>query len=331
MTAIERFGAPAPSLRRRYLPTSEASPTRLGSDEAVAVGMRRITTEQFTIAIDALTAHDGDLDAAATVARDALRRVAAMVRLVGSSIGDDARKAELDTIDAVDTMLDQLLAGSAELDALGDLEVRYADALNPDAFVPIRTELTERRQGRQLEVVAALRHDGDLIERSVRQLRRARARFGAWPVEEAHDGRQPLGDDFSVFADGITRAYRVGRDESRADNPRLSRWRRATRDLAHQVDAVSCAWPEMLTATARTAAGLADALQAHHRMATLLSTASTSPIGGVDEPVVAMVDALATHECRELMGIADALATRLYAEKPSRFVARLDDWWATRN
>lgn len=325
--AVERMA------RVRYLPVVEAEPHVICTGETVAFALQRITTHEFTVAIDALTDPDIETGAGADLAATALHRIASLLRLVRGTIGADVCASELDLLGDATDFLAGLVTGRAEIRSLDELRIRYDAALRPDAFSALREQLLDHHQLLRLEQLPILQPGG---ERShwCHQLRRARARFAAWPVEGELDGTQPLADDFDSFADGLHRTYRKGRKRGDRTEPDLTKWRRDARDLAHQVELLSGAWPDVLSGTVATAADLAAVLSEHDRLRALRDAVNArgrrSPRIDVDDVTAAVVTSLCEHEEAELREIAGVLAARLYAEQPDDFVARLRRYWATR-
>ncbi len=315
--------------RRRYLPVLAAEPHVVGSEESVAGALQRITTHQFTLAIDALADPHAEVSAASTAATAALGRISALLRLVRPSIGKKTCDAELMVLDDVRRFLAGMTEGEAEVRALDALRARYDRALRPDALSDLRDQLLYRHQLLRIGQLPAVQ-PGGAREHWLQQLRRARARFSAWPIDEAIHGQEPVSDSFESFTKGLERSYRKGAKQAKATTPKTTKWLRHVGDLAYQVELLSSAWPDVMASTAATATDLADVLSEHDRMAALRLAVSTEPALLLDEATAAVVDSLCVHECTELLSIADTLATRLYAESPADFTVRLANYWSTR-
>jgi hypothetical protein len=318
--------------RRRYLPDVVAEPHVICTDESVAGALQRITTHQFTVAIDALADPGIELGAAVGTATSSLGRIAALLRLVRPSIGYDTCAAEIEILRDATAFLDRLIAGSVEVRSLDEIRARYDAALRPEALADLRDQLLERHQLARLEQLPAIQ-EGGALGHWIHQLRRARARFAAWPVDEPMHGQHPVPDSFDAFAEGLERSYRKGRKRARHDGG-SGKWQRHARDLAHQVELISAAWPDGMAGTVATAHDLADVLAEHERIGALRSTMASgpehSPRIAVDEITAAVVESLCVHERDELLAVASVLAKRLYAETPKAFVERLAQYWSTR-
>ncbi|MEQ8842361.1 MAG: CHAD domain-containing protein [Acidimicrobiales bacterium] len=313
--------------RRRYLPDLVAEPHVICSGESVAAALHRITTHQFTIAINTLADPHAEIGEAATSASAALGRIEALLRLVRPSIGHDTCDAELEVLADTRTFLAGLTDGAAEIHALDELRARYDRALRPEALSELRDQLLHRYQLRRIQQLAAVQPGGER-DHWLQQLRRARARFAAWPIDASVQGKAPVSDAFDSFATGLERAYRKGAKQASADTPKIAKWRRRVADLSHQIELLSGAWPEVMAATVASATDLADVLAEYEQFAALRHAVASDVV--VDEATTAVVDSLCVHECAELMSIATTLAGRLYAESSDAFTERVGSYWSTR-
>ena len=241
------------------MPTPAATcsaPTR-----SVAAALHRVSTDQLTIAIDALGDRNADVHIATTAALTGLARTAALLRLVRDAIGDDVYRTEIAVIDDTRDLLRSLQSGQAELRAIDLLRARYAPVLAPGALLGVREQVLRHHQLRRLQALT----EGQALQRSLHRLRRSRARFGAQPVDVAGDAtiidREPVADHF----DSVRPRPRAGlsplpagvADHSTAPKP--STWPASAADvgvLARQLQLISSVWPEVLGATADTAARL---------------------------------------------------------------------------
>ena len=319
--------------RSRHLPATVPDGFVVGSNEPVAPALRRVTTEQFTIAIDALTDPGADLELAAGVARRSLWRIAAVLRLVRGSIGSEVYRNETVVLRDVDTQLGELLTNDGALRAVDELRRRYASVLRPDALVEVRDELVRSQQLRRLRAFAE--HEvGDEIELTLHRLRRARARFMAWGAAD-QPGAEPrqVADTFDSFAEGLERTYRRGRRRWKAaaagEQPNPRRWERDVRDLGDQLEILAAAWPEVIAASISGCTDLAAVLADAMGLAALQRAVEGGivPTGDAEQSLLA---ALTDHGRRELSEIGLALGARIYAETPSAFVVRMGSYWATR-
>jgi len=334
-TSLEpRTEVVATAPRHRFLPEIRSEAHTIGSNESVPVALQRISTEQFTHAIDAISDPELELGDAVETADAALSRIAALLRLVRPAIGTDTCAAELGVVRDVRRFLTELMVGQAELRALDEIRARYDAALRPDALSELREQLLQRHQLNRLHRLPAMQPGGE-PDHVRHQLRRARARFAAWPVDETVRGHPPIADSFDSMAEGLERTYAKGRSRIGDRSSGQRKRERHARALAHQLELLSGAWPALLRGAAATATDLADALTEYRRIHTLQRATTTAPDGPsavvVDGTTATVVESLCEHDRRELLAIASSLSTRLYAESPEQFVARVRGYWSTRS
>jgi hypothetical protein len=332
VTALERLSSsPALDPRSRYLPSTPGTGAMLGAGESLARGLHRITTEQFSVAIDALGDPSADINIATRAALTSLGRVSAMLELVRDDLGEDSYLAETAVIDETRSLLDALLGGQAELRTLDLLRGRYASVLAPEALVDVRDQLLRRHQLQRLQALA----EGKALERSLHRLRRSRARFAAWPVEIGHDARigdrEPVPDRFESVGPGLGRSYRRCRKAWRSAHEtgelEPDAFAGEVDVLARQLGVISSVWPEVLAATADAAARLEAALREAHGLDLLAALLDS---GELELELIerSLLDALIVHERDELTSICTVLGRRVFAEPTRLFLDRLAVYWA---
>ncbi len=320
--------------RTRYLPEVPASGYVVGDAEPLAIALHRLTTEQFSIAIDALSDPNADLNIATTATLQAMARVAGVLRLVRSTIGDEAYRTELRILDETVELIGGLQEGQPELRALDQLRARYQPVLQPGALAPLRSQLLHRHQLHRLKALS----EGEALQQALHRLRRARARFAAWPLDDRTDtrmyGRQPVEDSFDALSTGLERTYRRGRRRWKrvreGDIEAMGKWRREVRDLGHQLEIVSTAWPEVVGATASACKQLERVLDEERGLSRLAEVVGRDRSLAVEDVEQSMLDALVAHARGELREVAEILGHRLYVEPTGQFVQRLEAYWQAR-
>ena len=152
----------------------------------------------------------------------------------------------------------------------------------------------------------------------------ARERVADWPLET---------DDFEAFEEGLGRIYRQGRRDFRAarETPsaeRMHEWRKRTKDLWYHLRLLEEGWKPVIGALADEAHELSDRLGDEHDLTVLSEWAHrhASALNG-SEPVLRGFDVILANRQRELQQEAFEYGIRIYADKPSVFVGRLEGWW----
>jgi hypothetical protein len=146
----------------------------------------------------------------------------------------------------------------------------------------------------------------------------ARGRVAGWPLES---------DGFGAFEDGLRRIYRQGRRNMRASRKEptaenLHEWRKRTKDLWYHLALLEAAWPPVMHTLADEAHELSDRLGDDHDLAVLHEWAR-------EHADASSLEAGVTERRLRLHAEAFAYGARLYADKPSVFVGRVEGWWET--
>lgn len=335
MSAIERSKSVlALAPRDRYLPTAPAEGHRVGGNEPLAIALHRLTTEQFTIAIEALSDPSSDVGIATTATLKSMARIAAVLRLVRASIGDEAYRTELRILNETTQLLSSLLNGQPELRALDQLRSRYQPVLQEGAFGQLRTQLLHRHQLKRLQALS----EGEALQRTLHRLRRARARFAAWPLDDQTDarmyGREPVADSFEALSAGLGRTYKRARrhwtSATEGKNGALPKLHREVRHLGHQVEVISSSWPDVLGATAAACVQL-EAVLSEEAALTALDAVLDDPTLAVEETEASLLDAIVASARADLHNITSILGRRMFVEPAGLFIARMEAYWEARD
>ena len=307
----------------------------VGDTESLAEALHRLTTEQFTIAIDALSDPKADVGIATAASIASIGRIAAVLRLVRSSIGDESYRTESTILADTEVLLNALLDGRAPLRALDHIRARYAPVLRPEAFAELRTQLLRRHQLRRLQALS----EGEALGRALHRLRRARARFAAWPLDNQTDvgmyGREPIEDSFDAVGSGLVHTYRRGRKRWLATKggtrPPSEKWIRESAHLAAQLELLSSSWPAVLEAMADSCRELGSALADERALASLQHLVDGDPTLMLEDAELTLLTSLLATGRRELASVASTLGARIYMEQPEQFLARLSAYWDARD
>ena len=151
----------------------------------------------------------------------------------------------------------------------------------------------------------------------VAMLREARGRADGWPFER---------HSFDALRDGLARTYRRGRRDFRAAQAEptvesLHEWRKRAKELWYHHTLLRRLWPPVMQAVGDEAHELANRLGDDHDLAMLADWVSVHAEG--DPEFVEVVE----RRRSELQSEAFTLGERLYADKPSAYVRRLERLW----
>lgn len=316
-----------PASERRFLPAIPDGFT-LGERESLAHGLRRVTVEQFDGALEAMATEP--MEVAVHEVRKTTKRLRAILRLVRSELGQKRYHIENVTLRDTARLLAPLREADVRLATVQAVQDRFSSQLQSTAFEEVTHRLADRRR-RTFEHSL----DGEGWRRVLYALRAARARYGAWPVDDdtakAH-GMAVIGHGFSSVESGLRETYSRGRQEMgeaarrpTADN--FHAWRKRTKYLRHQVEFIAPVFPDVLEGYAAALEGLGDLLGDEHDLAELLRFLAAHPDDSPDPVERSMLVALAQHRRAELQTAALSLGSRVYAEGADRFTRRLGDYW----
>jgi CHAD domain-containing protein len=172
---------------------------------------------------------------------------------------------------------------------------------------------------------AEKRLKGGAISRARKLLVEARKAFAGLTLED---------DDFAVIAKtlesdyrkarrGFATAYRLGEDEAFHD------WRKHVRRHWRQLVLVAPSWSKALRPQVALARDLAEILGEDHDLSVLADRVRADAKQLGPAPQVRAYLELCRRGQAELRSLAEPLAARLLAEKPSSLAARLTAYWMT--
>jgi CHAD domain-containing protein len=284
-----------------------------GISPGVHVGdaVRRLALEQLQPAVDALELQgNADADDVVYDVRKRCRRARALLRLVRAEVGDDVYSREngalRDAARALSDVRDAAVMVQVH-DALVD-----AGGIAPAGF---REGLVERHERLRDELLA-----GDALPRVREIVAAVLARVETWPVDTV---------EWSALGAGLERVYSRGREAMTTafDDPSIEgfhHWRKRVKYLGHQLALLEDLWPEVMSASVESAQALTATLGDAHDLAVLRDALIEA---GVDPEREADLLELIDSRRHLFRARARPIGLRLYAEKPSRFVARLGQYW----
>jgi CHAD domain-containing protein len=284
----------------------ESRSYRLVSGEPLPEGIARIARGRIDHAVDELRGKtDSTPEEAVHEARKDMKKLRALLRLARGELGERTYARE----NACFRDAARQLAGARDADVmLATLKaLELPDGLGWELRKRIQDGHSEQRsEGRE----AAARGAVAILEE-------ARGRIDDWPLER---------DSFAALSEGLERTYRRGRREfkearAEAGTAALHEWRKRVKQLWYHASLLRCAWPPVVAAFAGEAHELSDRLGDDHDLAMLAGWVAEH-VGHEPE----LVDAVESRRT-QLQSEAFALGGRLYAEKPSAYVGRIERLW----
>lgn len=294
---------------------------RFVAGEPVATGVKRIAAEQLDRAIEVLSPPFQDHGAAVHDARKSMKKLRAILRLVGDEIGRDqyaednrafrdAARRLSEIRDAA--VLPETLRKLREEKGSGKLDAAFDRAITLLESSPQKSgDQEEKRQQAERE-----------MEDVARNLLRMRLRLEEWSIDR---------NDFRALRGGLRRVYKRGRkgfaealDEPTAVN--LHEWRKQVKYLWYQVRLLKGIWPPLLKSLADELRELAEALGEDHDLAMLRG--ALAPLMEDDATELEMMVKAIEKRRAKLQERAMRRGARIFAEPPKAFVGRLEGYWS---
>lgn len=267
--------------------------------ERIDVGARRLAREGAELVLTAMRGRDSDV--AVHEARRTIKRLRALVRLIGPSIGDQADEAN------------QLLrAAGRDFASSRDAAVMVAtfdDLAGSGAHEhPVRKTLHRAQR-------FAVREDAD----AAAKIRSFASTIEAWTFDGGWSSIEP----------GMRRTYRAGSRalaQAIAGTTELHELRKRGKDLQFQLTLIRVAWPEVLGGYLEALRKLGARLGDEHDLAMLGVALEKQKKKHPDvEGWLSLIDERRASLRRKIL----PLARRIYVDKPRTWTGRLGVWWGT--
>jgi CHAD domain-containing protein len=290
---------------------------RFTHGEPVADGVRRLARGRIDHAIDELRGNTESSRAVAVhEARKDMKKLRALLRLVRGELGEDVYARENGCFRDTARQLSGVRDADVMIHTLADLEKRYGEL--PGAGRKLRPALVAHR----FRVSAGSTKPA--VQAAIDTLLETRERIDDWPLRS---------EGFEAFDEGLRRMYKRGRKAFRRAQElptaeHMHEWRKRVKDLWYQVSLLEEAWKPVMKALSDEAHELSDRLGDDHDVSVLMEWAHrhASALNGAD-PLLRGFDVIGASRRRELQQEAFEYGSRLYDDKPSTFVDRIEGWW----
>jgi CHAD domain-containing protein len=280
---------------------------RLNEGESLPDEVRRVARGRIDNAIDELRGKsDSTPEEAVHEARKDMKKLRGLLRLVRGELDEEALAHENACFRDAARELSGTRDSDVMIETLGSLELPAGRG--PELRKLIQAQLS--LGGAEDREAAA--------ERAVAILTEARERVDDWPLEH---------DSFDAIAGGLRRTYRRGRRafEAAGESPSaesLHEWRKRVKDLWYHHTLLRELWPPVMSAVGDEAHELSDRLGDDHDLVVLATWVRAH--ADAEPELFEAVD----QRRAELQGAAFALGGRVYAEKPSAYVRRMEQLWS---
>jgi CHAD domain-containing protein len=244
--------------------------------------------------------------------RKSVKRLRALVSLVGDGLGDDRRWFDRRLRD-----VNRALSPVRDAEALREAFDRLvAEAEPPDALAQVRARLiAECERGEPLSTT-----DGRRIQRQLHRL------------DERWQQAELPGRGWELLADNVRRAYRRSRRTATNITPRSStvefhELRKHIKQTQYQWEFLQPLWPARLAAELAQIESLTEDLGFHHDLCLLRDWLDRQPTHAYSTRVRRIVIKRLERRLRQLERAACRVAPRCFAETPKGVVQRLAAYW----
>lgn len=286
-------------------------PYRFRKKETVSDGFRRITNEQTAAIVSALA--DGAEDPAERVhdARRRLKRVRALLELVGRQMDDDIVTREQTAYQNLSRKLGVARDADVALETLEDLA---SEVIGPVDAV------------RDLLVTAAIRQRKRTLSADKLATLAAQIRASSHTVV-----KQKLAcEGWDVVGPAMGHSYQKARDACRAKTQKpeqLHDWRKFTKTLMYQLTLVRKAAPKTISSLIPKYERLAELLGRHQDLQVLKRILSEHAAHGLHMAKFPALDVCIEKHCKRVLKRAQKLGREVFAIRPKDFINKLRRGW----
>ncbi len=286
--------------------------------DRLAVEIRRVAGERLEHALDQLgPSLAGDPAKAVHEARKDLKKTRSLLRLIRESLGDERYRAENDRLREAAHLLAGAREADAKVESLAALLEHAGEGIGQMASVEAQAWLAAlRSQTSEREGVEEAAFQAAAL------VGRARDDARLWALGYG---------SFEILEPGLRGTYRQGRRllEKTGGDPSdetVHEWRKRVKDMWYSLRLLGEVWAPVIRPMADQAHELSDLLGDHHDLGEVRGAIEAGETGLLPEARDELL-ALVRARQSELHGAAISIGSRLYAEKPGRYVARLERLW----
>jgi CHAD domain-containing protein len=290
---------------------------RLKRTESEDEGIRRVARGLIRDTVELLRDDDADPVEAVHEARKNMKKMRSTLKLVRPVIGDDLYRRENERFRDAARALSEVRDAQVRAGTVDGLAEHFADDPPPAGWGEVRAAISpEERSGNDdLEVVR---------KRAAAEIERGDREVDGWPLDTG---------GFALLRPGLKRAYSRGRRRYRevrahSSDEVLHEWRKRSKDFWYQLRLIRNSWKTVLGATADEAHELSDRLGDDHDLVMLHGYLKNADERLLTREQCAHIERLIGDRRKDLQEEAFGYGDRLFAEKPKRFVERIESYWA---
>lgn len=317
---------------------------KLKHEEPVPEAIKRVVTDEIDDALELLNGavNGGDRVKAVHDTRKNIKRMRAVLRLIGDELGRKVFAEENRFLRDTGRSLSEVRDAEVLIESFEKLasDLKKQGQIPARSITAARKILVKRRDESNKHVFGVGGSDKEAaLGETIKSLEAAKHRVANWPIDKA---------DRDTLTDGMHKSYKAGREAMNDAYKHIARqtkdpreftpeevlhedelfhdWRKRVKDLWYHTTLVRPLWPAMMKQLAEEAHTLSDYLGDEHDLAVLQQTLAEHR----EELGAEVMDAIAQEiEVRreDLRRKAKIQGQRLYAEKPSAYILRIERYW----
>ena len=286
--------------------------------ENVKENINRILSEQIDYILQHCEGGETDIHISIHEIRKSIKRIRAVLRLIREEIGYSTYYRENVFYRDISRETSGLRTHNVLALTLENMKGDLSGTFPAEALDSLIASIRSERE----KMLAGITDDGKTLKRLAGSFTEARERVYELPVEQ---------DGFQVFAGGIHRMYRQGKDylNLAQDDPadhHLHDLRKRMKYLWYQIEIIKPIYPGILKAYADSLEGVSEKLGIYHDLAVLSQFLKENETGLEKDLLETLLDACEFKKSALLQGIYRR-AGAVYSEEPEPLVQRLGEYW----
>lgn len=290
---------------------------RLERGELVTKGLKRVVSDEIESAREQLSrGKKTSRDTAIHEARKSIKKVRAVVRLVGDDLGDAAARENARLRD-IGRSLSEFRDAAVMIASFDDLTKRYGNK-TVKGLQTVRAGLV-RKKSKEAEA-----EDVEIVlDYAVSALGKIAKRAARWPLER---------DGYRAIAPGLEQTYRAGRAALAhvRKNPSAAEYhelRKRVKDHWYHMRLLEGMWTDLMKTYEKSLKDLETWLGEDHNLIVLREKVLAEPeFYSTKNGIELLLDLIERYH-KELREQSVAMAERIYEEKPREFRRRMKHLW----
>jgi CHAD domain-containing protein len=286
--------------------------------ESVKENIDRILYEQIDYILGHCNREQEDIHVSIHEIRKSIKRIRAVLRLIREEIGYSTYYRENVFYRDINRSISELRTYNVLALTLESLKKDISGNFSEEVIDPMIESIREQRES----LLAQVMSEDRVLSGLSKKFSKARKRIPGMPIE--HDG-------FEVFAGGIFRMYRQGKEYLLAarkdpDMHHLHDMRKRMKYLWYHIEILRPIYPGLLKAYANSLEKITEKLGVYHDLAVLTEYLQHEDAGLRKNYQETLLDACEFRKSSILPGVMRN-AGALFSEEPESLVQRMGEYW----